>query len=440
MEAVGDARRFGDPDVLAEALCLQHHALLDAHYLELRRPFADELIAVASAAGNDLRMLFGLLWRTVDLLHAGDPRASRALRELRERADAVGCRSISYVASAIDVMQLIRDGRLDDAEVATDRCFEFGLDIGDADATGYYGAHLLTIRWLQDRDRELLALARDFASSSTLVGPEFSMRAAAVVIAARAGATDEADAGLRTLARRGLAALPGSSTWLMGICLIAEGAAILGDADVAREVIPLLPPFADRPAMPSLGVTCFGAVERHLGLAAAAIGDAAAAVEHFERAVVRNLELGNRPMTAVARADLAAALVGADAPGDRARAVTSWREAADEADQIGMEARAATWRRAAGDHDRPRTSSGSLCRREDSWVVEVDDGRSRPARPRRRDVPRPPAVVSGHDDRRRRAVRRRRRRRSLARRRRPPDARRLQAPRRRARSGTGQRP
>ena len=61
-----------------------------------------------------------------------------ALSELRDRADAVGCRSIGYVASAIDVMQLIRDGRLDEAERVAHECFERRVDVGDADATGYY--------------------------------------------------------------------------------------------------------------------------------------------------------------------------------------------------------------------------------------------------------------------------------------------------------------
>ena len=107
----------------------------------------------------------------------GDVRAKRTLSELRDRADAVGCRSIGYVVSAIDVMQLIRDGRLDEAERAAHECFEHGVDVGDADATGYYGAHLLTIRFMQDRDSELLDLARDISSASILIKPEFGYRA-----------------------------------------------------------------------------------------------------------------------------------------------------------------------------------------------------------------------------------------------------------------------
>ena len=44
-----------------------------------------------------------------------------------------------------------------------------------------------TIRWLQDRDGELTDLARDIATSSMLVVPEFAYRAGAATIAARAG-------------------------------------------------------------------------------------------------------------------------------------------------------------------------------------------------------------------------------------------------------------
>ena len=259
--ALAEARQVGDPRAVAEALSLSHHALLAPEHLAVRTPIAEELISVAAASGDSLRVLFGLLWKAVDLYHAGDPAADRTLAELRQRADAVGCRSICYIVAAIDVMRLIRDGRLDAAESAADECFALGADVGDADATGYYGVHLLTIRWLQERDAELLDLAREIAASDTLVTPEFAFRAGAAAIAARAGRVDEANAGLRQLREGGgLAALPRSSTWLAGMVIVMEAAWALGDAEVAREVYPLLEPFADRPAMPSLAVSCFGAV------------------------------------------------------------------------------------------------------------------------------------------------------------------------------------
>ena len=235
IEALRDCRRSRDPHVLAEALSLAHHALLSPEHANLRLQLAEEQIAIAAGCGDDLRVLFGLLWKAVDHFLAGDVRAMRTLSELRDRADAVGCRSIGYVASAIDVMQLIRDGRLDEAERAAHECFEHGVDVGDADATGYYGAHLLTIRFMQDRDSELLDLARDISSASILIKPEFGYRAGAAAIAARAGLHDEAASMLAPLRLNGLAALPRSSTWLTEIANIVEAAASLGDAELAGE-------------------------------------------------------------------------------------------------------------------------------------------------------------------------------------------------------------
>ena len=198
-ETLAVARQLDDPRALAEALSLSHHALLAPEHLADRLTIADDLIRVATSAGDSLRVLFGLLWKAVDQFHAGDVAAVRTLNELRHRADAVGCRTVSYMVSAIDVMRTIREGRLDEAEAAADDCFTFGIDLGDADATGYYGVHLLTIRWLQDRDAELLDLARDIASSDTLVAPDFAFRAGVAAVAARAGLVDEAIAGVRSL-------------------------------------------------------------------------------------------------------------------------------------------------------------------------------------------------------------------------------------------------
>jgi hypothetical protein len=62
--------------VLTEALSLAHHALLAPEHLEGRMPLADEQIRVASATGDDLQVLFGLLWKTVDLFHLGPGRAN----------------------------------------------------------------------------------------------------------------------------------------------------------------------------------------------------------------------------------------------------------------------------------------------------------------------------------------------------------------------------
>jgi hypothetical protein len=154
--------------------------------------------------------------------------------------------------------------------------------------------------------------------------------------------------------------------------IIIEAASALGDADLANEVYSLLEPFADRPAMPSLAVSCFGSVERALGLAAFTWGDVERAVDHLERAVEGNIRLGHRPLTALSRADLAAALARRGRPGDREAAMDALQSAAQAAAGMGMDARAATWRgraeELAGDTD------AAILRREGArWIVDVDN-------------------------------------------------------------------
>ena len=155
---------------LAEALSLRHHTMLGpANTGPARLQIADELVHVAAAAGDGVLGLMGVLWRAIDLLLMGDERAERALAEARERADALPVAAVLFVIDAIDVMRLMRRGCIDEAEAAAHRCVRLGTAIGDADAIGYFGGHLLTIRWLQLRPHDILGLARQVADSPTLV-------------------------------------------------------------------------------------------------------------------------------------------------------------------------------------------------------------------------------------------------------------------------------
>ncbi|MGH9230234.1 MAG: ATP-binding protein, partial [Acidimicrobiales bacterium] len=343
-KALAAARRSGDLGALAEALSLGHHALLAPEFALSRLDLADELIRVAAEGGHGVLGLMGLCWRAVDLFLLGHDRATRALEDLRARADALECQNIFYIVDVLDVMLLIRAGRLDDAEAAAARCYERGVAVGEVDAVGYLGAHTLAIRWIQGRDAEILEAAEDMAASNTLVEAEFGFRASAAAIAARAGHHERARAGLGRLCSGGLAALPRSSTWLAGMAAVVEVAAIEADVAVAREAYELLAPFADLPVMPSLGVICLGSTERFLGLAARATGDADRAIAHFERAIAANRRLGNRPLAAIAAADLASTLARRGRAGDGPRSAAMWDRAIRDAEAMGMATRADAWR------------------------------------------------------------------------------------------------
>jgi tetratricopeptide (TPR) repeat protein len=345
-EALAAARQCGDSVALSESLSLCHHALFSPDHTYTRLPLADELVRVASEAGHGVLALMGLCWRAADLFHLGDPGALRVLEELRERASALACQNILYIVGVIDVMLLVRQGRLDEAETAAHRSYEFGEAVGEVDTLGYLSTHLLGIRWCQGRDTELLDVASEVAESPTLIRAEFALRASTAAIAARAGQPERARGMLERLAPGGLTALPRSSTWAAGIAAVVEAAAELDDPGLAREAYDLLAPFADLPVVASVAVMCLGSTERSLGVAASTFGDHDRAASHLERAVAANRRLGNRPLVAIARADLAAVLARRDDPGDHARAAELLEHAVGEATSMGMMPRAAAWQSA----------------------------------------------------------------------------------------------
>jgi tetratricopeptide (TPR) repeat protein len=373
LEGLEQARGIGDRSVLAEALSLCHHALLRPKYVHQRLAMAEELIAVASAAGEDLLALMGLCWRTTDLFHLGDPRAVRDLNELTERADILGCMSIRYIAEAMDVMLLIRAGRFDEAEDKALKCFELGTLVGDADAETFLGAHLVTLRWLQGRDAEILSLVEQIADSPLLNPAEFAFQATIASTSARLGKHDQARAVLDRLTVPGLAALPESSTWLAGMLAVVETCLVLGEPLLARQAYDLLLPYAALPVTPSLAVTCFGSAHRPLGLAALAFGDTDLAIRHLGEALRANRLLGNHPVTAVTLADLGQALVRRSARHDRARARDLLARARDEARRMGMHTWAESW---GIQHDQLSTLEAVIVREGRHWALRLGDHRA----------------------------------------------------------------
>lgn len=351
--ALAAARELGDPVVLAETLSLYHHTMLGPEHAAARLPVARELLSVAAGAGDALLSLMGLCWLTVDLFLGGQPHAARSLGALRERAEALDCRSIGYIAEALDVMLLIREGRLDEAEARAARTYETGIGVGDADALAYYGAQLVIIRWLQGRSAEVLDLVAETAGSPTLATANHAFVAVYAALAAECGELDQARAALTRL--RGAVPVgdgvdvpfrvPSSSATLATLSTAIEAAHVLGDRATAALAGQLLEPYAGLPVMASLGVICIGSAQRPLGLAALTVGDTDAAVDRLQAAVVANERLGNRPMGALTRADLARALLERRGRGDRAAAVEHLDHAIREGTALGLTGRVEDWRR-----------------------------------------------------------------------------------------------
>src|SRR5262245_37643839 len=315
-DALARARECADPIARAEAVSLAHHCLLGPDHHGERLALAREAIECSAATGRSLDASLGLCWRTIDLFLGGDPRAERALEELRAR-DLEDC--VQFTVLAMGVMQAIRAGELSRAENLARECYEYGLEVGDADALGCFGVQLVLLRWLQGRGAELLPFLSDLRGSPTLIEVNDGFDAAIAVLAATDGQLDEAKGALQRLLTRDRSLTRNSSTWLAILHGIVEAPYALEDAQTARIAYDLLAPYADRPVMVSFAVACFGSAHRTLGAAAATFGNLDLAVAHLEAAVATDLALGNRPCHALSCALLADVLERRGRPADRAR-------------------------------------------------------------------------------------------------------------------------
>jgi hypothetical protein len=303
-----ETRLAGDPVARAEALSIAHHCLLGPDHGKLRQTLALDLIGESSRTGRRVDRLMGLLWHTVDLFLSAHPHAERRLGELRKDLAEDDFLAVGFVVNAIRVMLSIRAGRFDEAEKQAQVCAEFGELVGDADAIGWYGAHLVAIRWFQGRLDELLPMLDQMVHFSTLSVVDNSYFAARAVAAALAGDRRKAASSLARLVGNDLAELPKSSTWMVSMNGAAEAAYRLGDVETAARVYELLKPFADLPVMASLAVACFGSAHYPLGVASMAVGERDRAVWHLHTAIQHNLALANWPAVTLCEARYADAL------------------------------------------------------------------------------------------------------------------------------------
>ena len=336
LAALDEVRAAGDPELLAEALSIAHHCLLDPDHVQLRRELAVELIKASFRTERRSDLLMGLLWQTADAYCEGDPHAGRLLGELKDHLRPRRHLAVGFVVSAIDVMLAIRAGRFGEAEALAAVCAKNGAAAGDVDHEWWSGAQLVTIRWYQGRLVELLPMLHDRVHSPVLSAVDNSAVAALAVAAALGGDRPQAASSLAALCGSNLAGLPRSSSWLVTVNGIVGAAYLLDQADVATQAYELLRPYADLPMIGSLGISCFGSAQHALGVAALTSGQLDLAIEHLHAAVQHNLALAHWPALVASRQRLAQAYALRGWPQDAGAARRELDAATSEATAVGL--------------------------------------------------------------------------------------------------------
>ena len=149
------------------------------------------------------------------------------------------------------------------------------------------------------------------------------------------GRDDDARAKFEELAQNDFAGVPVDEEWLASMCILADLAASLGDAQRARVLYELLSPFRERvgTSYPEISV---GAVSRYLGLLAAVESRWDDAERHFEDAMEVNRRIGARPWLAHTQEDYARMLLMRGGAGDAENAALLLDEVVAAYRELGM--------------------------------------------------------------------------------------------------------
>jgi DNA-binding SARP family transcriptional activator len=244
-QAVAVARSAGDQRAVAAALNARHVALWRPDCLGERLEAAEEMIAVAVAAGERQLELQARNWRVVDLFEAAEMAEWRAeVRRHGELAAELRLPGFTWYTPLWDAVTAVHAGRYGEGAALRERAREAGRRAGDRNADLF--AEMLRfceVSMSGDWDAFDAALVEDKIATSPA---GMAWRCSYAWMLAATGRTDEAREHLAVVFADGFAALPFDANWpsAMGEC--AEAIAILADPALAEPVYERLLPYADR--------------------------------------------------------------------------------------------------------------------------------------------------------------------------------------------------
>lgn len=201
-------------------------------------------------------------------------------------------------------LRAILDGRADRAEKLAHESHTIAREEDDPDAEGILVGQLAIIRWMQGRVAELepAFLHRKQVYPDE---PIWSVTLAWMWIAQ----------GRRSAARALINSIPTAEelrrdrNWLATISILAVVASELQERSIAAAARGVLLDYEDHVVTIGLGVACWGVVARPLALTAQLLGDEAAAIAHYRRAVEISARIGAHAWLAEAQRELAALLL-----------------------------------------------------------------------------------------------------------------------------------
>jgi DNA-binding SARP family transcriptional activator/tetratricopeptide (TPR) repeat protein len=332
-EAVAIARRTGDPATLAYALAAAAASLHGPHNAQTRLQEGEEIVSLATRAG-DLERLFdgheNSFWAAWELGDAGRralelDSMARVAAELRQRAQR-------WLLAVAQATLAVSQGQFTEAPELIDDAAATGEPVLAWGAAAARRMQLFLVRREQGRldgfGPQVEEYAHEFPSP-------LAHGAILAHVHACSGRPADAEALAAELLHRDLSRWHVDEEWLLSICLLADTCAMLGDAAPAGTLYELLLPYAslNAVAVPELSL---GSASRPLGVLATLLGRVDEAARHFEEALRMNETMGARPWVAHTQAEYARMLLRRDAEGDRTRAKALIAQAEATYDELAM--------------------------------------------------------------------------------------------------------
>ena len=345
-QALDLARRLGDPSALYHAL---HYRLLaftigqpcPAEMFPMRRRLLAEFREVIDQLG-DARLNAQVGLNNLDVgyvtavasLEIGDLADLEAyFKRTQELLDKTQFPSGMYIITSASAMMAILRGDFAAAERFAERALEASQEeIQPEVATGVYGVQMFTTRREQGRLAEVAPLVRRFVAENAKAA---AWRPGLALIASDLGFEEEAQRIFDELAATQFD-FPIDARRNITLSYLAEICTRLDDADRAEKLYQLLLPYRDLALLVPIATICCGATARYLGMLAGAMGDWAAAEQHFEASLDLDERLQAWPWLTHTKHEFALMLRARDRPGDRDRAAQLLAEAAASAERFGM--------------------------------------------------------------------------------------------------------
>ncbi len=167
-QAVDIARRSGDEGALVDAIRLCHESIATPQSLELRRGWNTEACSLADHLGDPNARLHANDFRSLAALEAGDVATMREAYAIFDaESERIGQPLNRWQVAYHRSWQRMLDGDPDAAEQWADDALSLGSAAGiPADAATVFGGQLFTVRWMQGRMDEVLALAEQVADDN----------------------------------------------------------------------------------------------------------------------------------------------------------------------------------------------------------------------------------------------------------------------------------